>query len=178
MLGVCSKCMRESGGRPWQYALALFDYRGVGRDTVRAFKFYDRPELARSFAELAVPVLRECGEPVDLLIPVPLHWTRAWRRGYNQAALFAGECARQLGVESLPLLRRTRPTPHQAGGSREARLKNLQGAFAVRHPERLRGRSVWLVDDVLTTGSTLTAAAQALSKAGVREMRILVIARA
>lgn len=177
MLASCSKCMQEEL-RPWSYALAVYDYRGAGRELVRAFKFSDHPELARPLSQLAAPLLRECGEPIDLIVPVPLHVTRCWTRGYNQSLLLAQLCAAELGVPCVEALRRTRRTPHQAGLSREKRLKNLKNAFTVCNAASIAGKNVWLLDDVLTTGTTLNEAAETLRAAGAGPIRILVIARA
>ncbi len=177
ILASCSKCMREEL-RPWMYALAVFDYTGFGRELVHNFKFRNQPEMARTLARLAVPLLRECGEPMDIFVPVPLHFTRMWQRTYNQSAFFAGLCAGELGVPCVNALKRVKRTRHQAGLSREKRLKNLKNAFKVCDAASIAGKNVWLVDDVFTTGATLTEAANTLKKAGAAAVRILVIARA
>lgn len=177
VLGVCSKCVREEP-RPWLLALTIFDYRDEGRDLVRRLKFSDQPELARPLAKLAIPLLQECGERADGMVPVPLHYMRQWKRSYNQSELVAGVVAGELGVPLLKVLKRVRATPHQAELKRSERLKNLRGAFAVGDESLVRGKNLWLVDDVLTTGITLTEAARTLHRAGAKQLYVLTLARA
>ena len=116
----------------------------------------------------------------DLLVPVPLHRTRLWRRQFNQAALLAQAVSRGTGLAWDPMtLRRNKPTASQVGMTRVQRVANVQGAFAVE-PARaaaLAGHRIVLVDDVLTTGSTLNAAARALLRAGAAGVDVLVFAR-
>ena len=145
---------------------------------VRRLKFSDQPELARPLARLAAPLLRECGEKADGVVPVPLHYTRQWKRSYNQSELVAGLVAGELGIPLVKALKRVRPTPHQAELKRSERLKNLRGAFAVGDESLVRGKNLWLVDDVLTTGITLTEAARTLHRAGAKQLYVLTIARA
>lgn len=115
----------------------------------------------------------------DVIVPVPLHWTRLLSRRYNQAAEIARPLARQYDKDYLADgLRRIKATQRQS--SRTERAKNVKGAFMVT-PEgarRLRGRHVVLVDDVFTTGATVRACAEALMAAGVRQVDVAVIARA
>jgi ComF family protein len=119
-----------------------------------------------------------------LLVPVPLHGSRERERGFNQAALLAGGLSRALartrdaaGFEARALLR-TKATPPQTGLSFAARRDNVRGAFSVAEPERVRGRVVVLIDDVMTTGSTLSACAEALKAAGAERVLALTLARA
>lgn len=177
ILAQCSRCVAEPL-RPWRYAVSCFEYDRFGREAVHKFKFGDFPELARPFGRLAVERLKDCQEPMDLLTAIPLHWTRFLTRGYNQSALFAEMCAKDLEVPFKQVLRRTRPTPHQADLPRKERLKNLKGAFALRRGADVKGLHVWLADDVFTTGATLHEAAQVLLKAGAADVRVLTLARA
>lgn len=114
----------------------------------------------------------------DGLIPVPLHWTRRWRRGFNQAAVLARAVGRR---HDLPVLRgclcRVRATPLQQGDA-EARRKNVREAFAVRRADRIAGRRWLLVDDVFTTGATADACARELLRAGAADVGVLTLARA
>lgn len=179
----CGRCMADPP--PFSRARAAFVYGGAIRRAVLAFKHRDRTELAamlaRHMARAAADMLASPeAERGAVLVPVPLHRWRLWRRGYNQAALLAQELARQTGREWLPdALERVRRTRTQQGLSRAERLRNLRGAFQVapRQRERIRGRAVVLIDDVLTTGSTAQRCAQALLRAGAVEVRVLTLAR-
>lgn len=118
-------------------------------------------------------------DDAHVLVPVPLHWTRRWRRGHNQAAVLArGIRRRRPHLLVSTALRRTRQTRAQVGLERERRLRNVSGAFRLRprYLDVLRGRNVVLVDDVVTTGATAAAAAAALLEGGAREVRLYVAA--
>jgi ComF family protein len=131
---------------------------------IQRFKYQARPDLARVLSALLLP-LPELTATV--LIPVPLHPRRLAERGYNQAALLARELGRSTrrSVEPRALIR-VSDTPRQATLDKSARLLNVANAFRARHPARLRGRQVALVDDVVTTGATTLACLQALREAG------------
>lgn len=154
-------------------------------------KYGARPDLSRPLARLFLPLLAAHQLPTSApLVPVPMHPRRLATRGYNQATLLAQELARISRRVCLPrLLRRARETEQQVGKSRSERLENLSGAFALaaRTPgsawpraARVHGRvaSVVLVDDVITTGSTVRACAQALAAGGVAVAAILALASA
>jgi ComF family protein len=116
---------------------------------------------------------------VEVVVPVPLYWLRRLTRGYNQSAAVAGGVARVLGLPCRPRwLRRVRNTPKQVGQSLAARQENVRGAFRARRRAPLAGRSVLLVDDVMTTGATLGEAARALRAAGAARVAVAALARA
>jgi len=113
----------------------------------------------------------------DVIVPIPLHWLRRWKRGYDQAAAIAGGLASELRYECWPgTLVRTRPTEHQAGLSASARWENVRGAFRLSRFARVQGKRVLLVDDVLTTGATADAATQVLLSAGAAQVSVAVLA--
>ena len=178
---VCGACRRSPP--PFSALRTAWSYDGAIGEVVRALKFrrldYLGAHLARDLRELAAGD----GEGFDLVVPVPLHWLRRWRRGYNQAERIARPLARLLGVPCAEVLRRRRATRPQTGLAREARLANPGGAFALRsglgagRRHRPDGRRVLLVDDVVTTGATLRAAAEVLRRAGAREVVALAAAR-
>ncbi|MFT3766723.1 MAG: phosphoribosyltransferase family protein [Minicystis sp.] len=165
-----------SGGAPPVIAFALFG--GAVAEALRRLKYAGRSDLAGPLGHLARRAARAAHLDVDVVIPVPLHPARLAERGYNQAALLATEVARELAVPTSALaLARTRHTPQQARLDRAARLGNVTGAFRVRLPAQVRGRRVLLVDDVSTTGATLSACATALRDAGAAAVTALVVAR-
>jgi ComF family protein len=132
--------------------------------------------MGRVFGDVASPRLREFA--IGLVVPVPLHWRRRFSRGHNQSAAVARELARGLGVEFAPrALRRIRQTPQQIQPSAAARRENVRGAFRVNPGARLVGRTVLLVDDVMTTGSTASEAARTLRSAGAGNVVAAVLAR-
>lgn len=175
---LCDDCLRIA--RPWAQGRAVFLYRDTGRSLVLALKHGDRTDLARSagawMATAAGPLIRDG----MVVVPVPLHRLRLLRRRYNQAALLAQRLAQVAGLAIVPdaLIRRRRTRPLE-GHTREARFAALDGAIAV-HPRRaaaIAGRPVLLVDDVMTSGATLTAATEALHAAGATEVCVQVLAR-
>jgi ComF family protein len=136
--------------------------------------------LAPWLCDLWVEARREAigGLPADAwIVPVPLHWWRHWWRGYNQAEALARGLARRLDRPLKRLLRRTVATEKLAGLSATERVRAMRRAFRARHTPGLAGRTVLLVDDVLTTGATCGAAARALRRAGAARVIVVVIAR-
>jgi ComF family protein len=165
---------------PWEQARAAAQFKDLAADLVHGLKYKDRHDFAPLMARLMVRAGGELLEHADCIVPVPLHWRRYLARRYNQAALLAAGIAGISGKEAMPrLLRRRKPTHTQVGLNREARERNLRGAFMVRKNLRARAknRTVLLVDDVMTSGATLAAATRALKKAGAREVNVLVFAR-
>jgi ComF family protein len=166
---------RAPGGLPI-VAFALFG--GPVARALRRFKYAGRGDLAGPLGELARRAVRAAGLVADLVVPVPLHPARLAERGYNQAALLAAAVARELGAPLASRgLGRTRNTAHQARLDRASRLTNVDGAFQVRAAARVKGRRVVLVDDVATTGATLSACRDALLAAGALSVTALVVAR-
>jgi ComF family protein len=122
------------------------------------------------------PLLDETGDP--LLMPVPLHRSRLWSRGFNQAGLLAGELGRQCGLDHDPFtLRRRKRTAALKGMTPSQRRREVAGAFAIASPKAVAGRNIILVDDVLTTGSTAKACAKALRRAGASRVDLICWAR-
>lgn len=174
----CDDCLTVA--RPWSMGRAAMLYSDNGRRLVLALKHGDRQEIVRPaamwMARAAAPLLTED----TLLVPVPLHWTRMLRRRFNQSALLARAMGRELGRPDCPdlLLRKARTRPLEGLGF-QARFETLAGAIAA-NPARANeaaGRRVLLVDDVMTSGATLAAAAEACLAAGAKDVRILVLAR-
>ena len=157
-------------------------YNDASRRLVLAYKHGGRIALARLLARLMAARLPDPapGAPLPLLVPVPLHRWRLWQRGFNQAAMLAGELAR-LGKGELLVdgLERRRRTPSLGGLGREARDKALTGAIAAhrRRASMIAGRDVVLVDDVFTSGATARACVTALGAAGARGIAMACFAR-
>lgn len=168
--GVCVKAEQLFAGRfPFGTAFSFLEYRkeSAVQRLIHSLKYHDNKELAYILGRLAANEMQRAGrciDPVDLLLPVPLHPRKQRQRGYNQSEWIA------YGLQSiwhLPVeteaLRRTRPTKTQTQRtSNEQRRENVQGAFAVARPEVFRNKHILLIDDVITSGSTLEACAQAL----------------
>jgi len=156
-------------------------YRGNGRKLVLSFKHGDREDMAEPLAEWMVQRGRDVISADAIVVPIPLHWTRLVRRRYNQAALLSKWVARLAKVAHAPdALRRVKRTRSLDHLSPEARAKALENAFAI-HPRwqaGLKGAQVLLVDDVMTSGATLTEATQVLRRGGVASVHTLTLARA
>ena len=151
-------------------------YDDLSRSIALRLKYGRKVALARTMARYMAPLIREGEEPI--LVPVPLHRTRLWQRGFNQAALVAHELAKATGYRSDPhLLRRVKRTPALKGMSLSQRRRLVAGAFKVNPAAELAGRTVVLIDDVLTTGSTANACAKALQQAGAGRVELVSWAR-
>jgi ComF family protein len=165
---------------PYAYAAALFHYRADSgyKKIPQALKYHRNFAAGRWAARLlgsrlaASPLYSD----VDLVVPVPLHWTRRWRRGYNQAAVIAREVARELRAPCAEhLLCRRRRTRSQARlPGRAERAANVAGAFALRRKRTQKARHILLIDDVCTTGATLAACHDALRRTCGPQVRISV----
>jgi ComF family protein len=161
-------------------ARAAVRYDEIASALVHAFKYGDRLDLAPTMGRWMARAGRELTDGADALVPVPLHWRRLWARRFNQAAALARIVSRSCAVPVLDdALKRMRATPQQVGLKRADRATNVQGAFQV--PEErsvaVAGRRLVLVDDVLTSGSTVDACARALLRAGAAQVDVLVFAR-
>lgn len=176
---ACDDCL--STARPWQRGCAATVYSGTARRLVLALKHGDRPDLAPALAAWLARAAAPLVGPDTVVAPVPLHLRRLLRRRYNQAALISGRVARAHGLAHLPdLLLRRRHTPGQDHRGAADRFANLAGALAVNpcRAVQVAGRPVLLVDDVMASGATMTAAADALLAAGSGPVSVAVLARA
>lgn len=158
-------------------ATALYHFRkgNTVQSMVHAMKFHSNTELCLMMGRQMGLDLLHSGrfDSVDVIVPVPLHWWRRLRRGYNQSELLCQGIAEVLQREvNTTAVVRHRYTRQQSRQNSEKRAANVEGAFRVRHPEELKGSHVLLVDDVLTTGATITACADAL--AAVPDIKISV----
>jgi ComF family protein len=172
----CGRCIAEPP--PFDRLRAAVAYGEVARAVALKLKHGGRPGVAETLAAL---MLRHLDARTGaVLVPVPLHRWRVWRRGYNQAALIAAALSRRSGLDAAhDVLRRTRATPMLRGLGRRERALAVRGAFKVggEGKARLRGRRIVLVDDVYTSGATAAACARALKRAGAASVDVLCWAR-
>lgn len=176
---LCGACARRRP--PYARARAALRYDDASRDLILAFKNGDRTELAPTFgtwmSRCGADLLNRC----DVVVPVPLHWRRLFRRRYNQSALLARSAASaRRNVSVLPdALRRLNNDPSQAGRKAAARRDNVRSAFGVspRATRDLRNSRALVVDDVFTTGATVEACARTLLAAGAAEVSVLTLSR-
>lgn len=175
-IGPCGACQKDEP--PYRATHALFHYRHPVDRMITRLKFGRRLELAHVLGKMAArDLVGRISQAPDLVVPVPLHHSRLRERGFSQALEIARPIARAM---NLPLesraVRRARATLPQARLARASRVANVRDAFAVS--ERLSGRRVAIVDDVMTSGQTVTALAWALRRAGCADVQVWVIARA
>jgi ComF family protein len=172
---ACPAC--GTAGFAFDAALVLADYAAPLDRLITALKFHGDMALADALGRELARALRGMARPPELLVPVPLSAARLRERGYDQAARIAGALGRAAGIPVRARLRRVRATLAQSSLPRPARLENLRGAFAVEPLATPLPERVALVDDVMTTGATLHAAALALRAAGATHISIVVAAR-
>ncbi len=173
---LCGACLREKPH--YDRARAVFRYDEQSRGLVLAFKHGDRTHSAPAYGRWMQRAGADLLAEADLLIPVPLHWTRLFARRYNQSAMLAYAIHAAGGPEVAPdwLVRRRR-TPSQGRRNATARAENVRAAFALRPGRSVAGRRVVLIDDVFTTGATIDECARVLRRAGAARIDVLTLAR-
>lgn len=152
-------------------------YDDLSRQLVLALKYGDRPDLALMLARMMYNAGKDLLRDADVLTGVPLHWKRMMFRKYNQATVLAFGVSKLSGIPVEPvMLKRIKSTPKQS--TRAQRFENVKGAFAVNPKITVAGKTIVLVDDVLTTGATTNACSRALLENGAREVKVLTFAKA
>jgi ComF family protein len=174
---TCGKCLKDPF--PFKAARAIFRYTFFSRGLVLKLKYGDMTYLADFLARWMV---RDPAyfEDVDLIVPVPLHWTRILKRGFNQAALIGRRLSIYTQIPHDPhILKRLKATPSQGGMSKEERERNVKKAFAVskKAKSRIQDKNILLVDDVMASGATLRFCAERLLTEGARSVKVQVACR-
>ena len=171
---LCTRCARRP--RLITIGRAVGPYEGTLRDVLHVLKYDKRRSVARPLGRLMAVAGTSVLDGADFLVPVPLHFSRHYRRGFNQAS----ELAKHVGVPAVNALRRRRSTATQTDLPETERHQNVRDAFAVRRGAggTVKNAVLVLIDDVSTTGATLDASAAVLLSAGAKEVRALTAARA
>ena len=171
---MCARCLAAPPRIARTRAAVAYDE--LSRSLAIRLKYGRKVAVARTMAHYMAPLVR--AEGASLLVPVPLHRSRLWSRGFNQSALVARELSRRLKIPAdAMVLRRIRRTPPLKGMSPLQRRKTVAGAFRVRNKDAVAGKTIILIDDVLTTGSTAEACARALKRAGAERVELVSWAR-
>ena len=175
---VCGSCLSKKR-RYFELERSSFIYDDNSKNILLSLKFLDKTSYAPTVAKFMVQAGTDIfKENPDLIIPVPLHYMRLIKRKYNQSALLANEISKLTGIKTdLFSLKRHKNTTPQVKFTGKERIKNVHGAFVVKKSENIKGKSIVLIDDVMTTGSTLKECAIALKKVGAKKIYALTAAR-
>lgn len=174
----CSDC--RTIRRDFTRAYSAHLYEGVIKECVHLIKYRGKEGLSRVLSRFMIDFVNanpETVDAVDAIVPVPLSATKLRERGYNQSELLAQGLSRAFNLPLIPALVKTRSAKAQSGLKKDERMRNVRGAFGVRHGAPVRGKKILIVDDVFTTGSTLNECASALLGAGARDICALTLAR-
>ena len=184
---VCLRCEKalprtaNQGRQRFPYVsvcVAPLYYEDLARDSLRRFKFANRREYAWTYGPMLAACIREAELTFDCLSWVPLSRKRLRKRGYDQCRLLAQAVGQELGCTPEPLLRKVRHTPPQSQtGGAEKRRANILDAYEVRKPELVQGKRILLLDDIVTTGATLSECARILRTAGAKDVICGAVAR-
>ena len=174
----CDDCMQTPP--PWAEGRAVFRYQGLARKMILELKHGDQPELAALAAAWMAQIAANMLTEKTLIVPIPVHWQRFLQRKYNQAEVLAKHVAKHSGAELKPdILRRPRKTVPLKAVNRSERFSILESAFEINpdKAQEIQERKIVLIDDVMTSGATLSAATQTLQHAGAGDISVLVLAR-
>ena len=175
---LCAGCLKNKRSF-YRLSRSAVIYDNSSKNIILSFKFFDQTENANLLSAMIKIAGKDIfAEGVDLIIPVPLHYTRLIKRKYNQSALLAQKLSKMTAVpyNNLVLIR-SRKTKPQVEVSGKERITNVKNAFGVKNPQFIKGKRIVLIDDIMTTGSTVKECALVLKKAGAKSIDILTIAR-
>jgi len=175
---LCGECLQNHP--PYKKARAALTYNEHSSKLITRFKYADQTSLAKIYGDWLASAGKDLLTNTDIIIPVPLHYFRFVHRRYNQSALLAQALAKKTGIKHLPTaLKRERNTKQQTGLTRRQRATNVKNAFSIntRYTAKIKNKNILLIDDVLTTGATLTQCTKALLKAGAASVNVLTLAR-
>lgn len=175
---LCATCSKKKK-TPFRYNRSALCYDEASKNLILALKFMDKTENAKVLAKwLNIAGKDIWQEGVDILVPIPLHYTRLVKRKYNQSALLAKELSKlcHIPVNYTSVIKHKATKPQVAFSGKE-RIQNVKGVFSVKHQDKIKGKRVVLIDDVMTTGSTLKECALAIKAAGAKSVDTLTVAR-
>ena len=173
---LCRDCQEDY--HAFVQARSCGHYEGVLKQLIHEFKYYGKQELAKVLGGMMFDLLKALPWPsFDYIVPLPLHPRRQRERGYNQAYLLARVVASQSGIPIYPVLIRVKATEHQTLLDKTLRKQNLKGAFKVVNGDKIRDKTLLLIDDVYTTGATSGECSKNLLEAGARAVYVLTCAR-
>ena len=175
---LCATCSKKKK-TPFRYNRSALCYDEASKNLILALKFMDKTENAKVLAKwLNIAGKDIWKEGVDILVPIPLHYTRLVKRKYNQSALLAKELSKlcHVPVDYTSVIKHKATKPQVAFSGKE-RIQNVKGVFSVKHQDKIKGKRVVLIDDVMTTGSTLKECALAIKAAGAKSVDTLTVAR-
>lgn len=175
---LCPRCLADQRS-PFRMLRSTVKYDEHSKPLILNFKFRDHTENAPFLARWLFMGGKDIFKAgVDVIVPVPLHYTRLLKRRYNQSALLAKELGKLSGIRTdFSAVIRHKKTRPQVEFSGHERVKNVKNAFSVKYPEKIRGQKILLIDDVMTTGSTLRECALALKASGAESIDCLTVAR-
>lgn len=186
---ICSDCPSKipflneeiplSPGDFYDRIICLFRYKGIVKKAITRYKFHNKISYYRVFARLLADKIKNTEElpNIDVILSVPLHKKKEQKRGYNQAYLITKELGKLLEIEEKSyVLKRIKNTESQSHLPKYKRQSNVKGAFLVVHPSKIEGKNILLIDDIMTTGSTLNECSRVLKEVGAEKIFVAVLA--
>ncbi|MDP4179506.1 MAG: ComF family protein [Bacillota bacterium] len=159
--------------------ICLCEYTGIIKDAIKRFKFHNKSHYYRTFGRLLSDKIKKVtrGQKFDIIISVPLHKERQISRGYNQSYLISSFISKELKIkEKSYCITRVKNTNVQSLTKKEGRYLNVKDAFKARYPKEIEGKSIIIVDDILTTGNTLSECSRVLKESGAKDITVVAIA--